>query len=231
MASKTFSIRLSDAEVELLQAFQASEDKSLTQTVARLVRESIGANSSVQPANSVNIEELVRQEVERAVSAIASDEQFQELVHITVNRCTQNQNDILADHEFRLGKLETPSEVRLRVPVTTETTIQDVVLPLPQEQEEDAIAAETTEKEVVSGVAGKKLSKEELKSKANSIARTFKNKGLTINLAVIKGKILELYPNSDDWISDDARLDVMRALEKQQGWKEKTTDFLNEVKW
>lgn len=59
------------------------------------------------------------------------------------------------------------------------------------------------------------LSKEQIKSKANSSARTFKNKGSEISLTIIKNKILELYSNCDDWISDDARLDVIRALEKQ----------------
>jgi hypothetical protein len=43
-----------------------------------------------------------------------------------------------------------------------------------------------------------------------------------------------MYPNFDDWISDDARLDVIRALEKehqsgtiQQDWKAKTATFLD----
>ena len=52
--------------------------------------------------------------------------------------------------------------------IPRETTIQDVVLPSPQEQAEvevDVIAPEITE-EVVSPQAGKKLSKAELKSKA-----------------------------------------------------------------
>jgi hypothetical protein len=76
-------------------------------------------------------------------------------------------------------------------------------------------ALEVTEENVVSASAGKKLSPAELKSKSNSIAATLKIKGLEISRTIIKGKILELYPNSDDWSSDDARLDVIRALEKQ----------------
>lgn len=53
-----------------------------------------------------------------------------------------------------------------------------------------------------------------MKNKVSSIARTIKTKGLKVSETIIREKILELYPNSEDWISDDARLDVIRAVEK-----------------
>lgn len=175
---------------------------------------------------------MVRQEVEKAISAIASHEQLQDIVHIYVNKCTQNQNDILSDHEFRLAFLEeATSEMRAGHPIVTETTLtedekwledvispkatqEDVVLPQAGEPRRNQTIAETTpgesvmpaagnyapestQSDVVSIPAGKQLSKAELKNKSNSIARTLKNKGLEINLGVIKSKILELYPNSD----------------------------------
>lgn len=255
MASKTFSIRLSDAEVELLQTFQASGDETLNQTVARLVRETIGANivnstanSANIYANNLNIEEMVRQEVEKAISAIASHEYLQEIVHNAVNNCTQNQNDILSDHEFRLGKLEeATSEARslvaeitlqaedeawLESGIASEATQSDVVLPQAEEPRRNQTIAETTpgesampaavnyapestQSDVVSTLAGKQLSKAELKSKVTSIQNTFRARQIKISQTIIKSKIAEMYPNSDDWISDDARLDVIRALERE----------------
>jgi hypothetical protein len=257
MASKTFSIRLSDAEVELLQTFQASGDETLNQTVARLIRETIGANIVNNTANSantyannlnLNIKEMVRQEVEKAISAIASHEHLQEIVHIAVNKCTQNQNDILSDHEFRLGKLEeATSEARslvaeitleaedeawLESAIVPEATQSDVFLPQAGEPRGSQTIAETTpgesampaavnyalestQSDVVSTLAGKQLSKAELKSKVTSIQNTFRARQIKISQTIIKSKIAEMYPNSDDWISDDARLDVIRALERE----------------
>lgn len=255
MASKTFSIRLTDAEVELLQAFQASDSETLNQTVARLVREAIGANivnstanSANTYANNLNIEEMVRQEVEKAISAIASHEYLQEVVHIAVNKCTQNQNDILSDHEFRLGKLEEATseprslvgeitleaedEAWLESGIAPETTQSDVFLPQAGEPRGSQTIAETTpgesvrraavnyaplssQSDVVSTLAGKQLSKAELKSKVTSIQNTFRARQIKISQTIIKSKIAEMYPNSDDWISDDARLDVIRALERE----------------
>jgi hypothetical protein len=243
MASKTFSIRLTDAEVELLQPFQAPDGETLNQTVARLVRETIGANIVNTYANNLNIEEMVRQEVEKAISAIASHEHLQEVVHIAVNKCTQNQNNILSDHEFRLGKLEeATSEARslvaeitleaedeawLESAIVPEATQSDVFLPQAGEPRGSQTIAETTmsaavsyapesiQSDVVSTLAGKQLSKAELKSKVTSIQNTFRARQIKISQTIIKSKIAEMYPNSDDWISDDARLDVIRALERE----------------
>jgi len=67
---------------------------------------------------------------------------------------------------------------------------------------------------VVLAQTSKQLSKQELKSKVNSIARTLKGEGLEVSQTLIKEKITELYPNSLDWISGDARLDVIRAVER-----------------
>ena len=255
MPSKTFSIRLTDAEIELLQALQASDGETLNQTVARLVREAIGANivnstanSANTYANNLNIEEMVKQEVEKAISAIASHEYLQEVVHIAVNNCIQNQNDILSDHEFRLGKLEeATSEARslvakitleaeneawLESAIVPEATQSDVFLPQAGESRGSQTIAETTagesvmpaavnyapestQSDVVSIPAGKQLSKAELKSKVTSIQNTFRARQIKISQTIIKSKIAEMYPNSDDWISDDARLDVIRALERE----------------
>lgn len=77
-----------------------------------------------------------------------------------------------------------------------------------------AIAPEPTQQDVGFAQTSKRLSKEELKSKVNSIARTLRKEGLKFSETLIKEKIAELYPNSEDWISDDARLDVIRAVKK-----------------
>ncbi|MEH2078451.1 MAG: hypothetical protein V7K89_00055 [Nostoc sp.] len=103
----------------------------------------------------------------------------------------------------------------------TEVTTQDVVSSLLQDKEDAmptagcAYAPKVTEDNGVSAPARKKLSPAQLKSKSNTIAVTLETKGLKINRGIIKNKIMEMYPNSDDWISGDARLDVIRALEKQ----------------
>ncbi|MBD0263483.1 MAG: hypothetical protein ICV78_12390 [Tolypothrix sp. Co-bin9] len=212
MGSQTYSIRLNDAETKLLEAFQTSEDKTLNQTVARLVREAIGANNMVNSANNlvntVNIEELVREEVDQRMAYLAT----------AMNEVkAQLENDIKF-LKTELQNLKQDLETRSHIPVTTETTEESVVFSQPPEQEqvkENAIAPETTEEEVVSGKAGKKLSKNELRTEANTIYMRLKRNGLKISATIIKEKILELYPNSEDWLSDDARLDVIRALEKQ----------------
>ena len=80
---------------------------------------------------------------------------------------------------------------------------------------ETAITPETTIQDVGLPQASRPLSRSEMKSKVNSIARTLKNQGLEVNQTIIKDKILEMYPNSEDWISEDARKEVIRALEKQ----------------
>lgn len=54
-----------------------------------------------------------------------------------------------------------------------------------------------------------------MKSKVNSIARSLQHKGYEISRTIIKSKILEIHPDSEDWLTDDARKEVIRALEKE----------------
>lgn len=109
MASRIFSIRLDDRVIEALEALQLPDDNSLNTTLKRFIIDSLGidVNSPVHTVNNnERLQELIRQEVENALNTIASQERFQETVHIAVNERIQNQNNILDDHEFRLGKLE-----------------------------------------------------------------------------------------------------------------------------
>ncbi|MBG1259646.1 IS1 family transposase [Nostoc commune] len=132
MASRIFSIRLDDRVVEALEALQLPDDDSLNTTLKRFVIDSLGidVNSSVHTVNNdERLQELIRQEVENALNTIASQERLQEAVHIIVNECIQNQNNILDDHEFRLGKLEelaqevfSSTPQALSLPVSTKPT-------------------------------------------------------------------------------------------------------------
>jgi hypothetical protein len=207
---QVISFRVSVAEMSALEALQQPEDSSISKTALRLLQGLLGVQDSpsVNVVNANEIRGRVEGLEERLNGAIITREQLSDFVNDIVDKRIQHLADALSDHENRLISIE-------QAPVKPEATTQDVVLPLPQEKLESAIASEATQENVVSALAGKKLSKAELKSKSNSIYRTLKTKGLEINLGVIKGRILEMYPNSEDWISDDARLDVIRALEKQ----------------
>lgn len=109
MASRIFSIRLDDRAVEALEALRLPDDHSLNTTIKRFIIEGLGIDVN-RPVNTVNnndrLQDLIKQEVENALNTIASQERFQKAVHIAVNQRIQNQNDVLSDHEFRLGKLE-----------------------------------------------------------------------------------------------------------------------------
>ncbi|MBN3924613.1 hypothetical protein [Nostoc sp. NMS4] len=243
MESKTFSIRLYNPEIDLLQAFQES-DESLNQTIARLVRDAIGAKPVNKPVHNANIKELITEKIDQAVSARTIDRELirDEIDNRTAYLATamnevksQLENEI----EFlktRVKFLEQNQGERLESPpVIGEMTNQDAISPMLQDKE-DAIAPELTEENVISPQAGKQLSKDELRTEANTIYTRLKRKGLKISATIIKEKILEMYPNSDDWISDDARKDVIKVLEKehqggtiQQDWKSKTATFLDGI--
>lgn len=197
MASKIFSIRLDDRVVAALERFQSPDDDSLNTTLKRFVIDALGIDVNT-PVNAVNNDERLQELVDAKTAYLATA--MNEIKH-----SLESEIEVL---RLRVDSL-TPATAATVTPETTPQIDNEALL-------ESAIAAETTHQDVVSPQAGKPLSKEELKSKANSIARTFKNKGSEISLTIIKNKILELYPNSDDWISDDTRLDVIRALEKQQ---------------
>jgi hypothetical protein len=65
MPSKVISFRLSEVEIKALSALQTSEDESLNQTAARLLRDILGTSTvSSQMSTIVDIREMVRQEVE-----------------------------------------------------------------------------------------------------------------------------------------------------------------------
>jgi hypothetical protein len=79
MRSNIISFRFDDAELEALQAFQTPEDKSPSQTAARLLRGMLGGiiEPSTVPSTPVDIKELVKQEVEASLGELRS--QLEEL--------------------------------------------------------------------------------------------------------------------------------------------------------
>ena len=82
MRGNIISFRFSDAELEALQTFQAPEDKSPSQTAARLVRGMIAGivEPSTLPTSTstnVDIQELVKQQVEASLAEVRS--QLEEL--------------------------------------------------------------------------------------------------------------------------------------------------------
>lgn len=155
--------------------------------------------------------ELIRDEIAERTSYLA-------------NAMNEVKSQLENEIEFLKNELkQLKEEKRSHSPVLPETTEENVDLALPHEQLEekeeliqDAIAPKATEKNVVSAPAGTKLSPKKLKSIATSIQNTFRGKGIEISQTIIKTKILEMYPNPDDWIpGSDARKDVIRALESQ----------------
>lgn len=79
MRSNIISFRFTDAELEALQAFQVPEDKSPSQTAARLLRGMFTGilEPSTLPSTPVDIRELVRLEVEASLGEMRS--QLEEL--------------------------------------------------------------------------------------------------------------------------------------------------------
>jgi hypothetical protein len=88
---------------------------------------------------------------------------------------------------------------------------------------ESAIAAEPVN--INAGVPQARLTTDKLGQYAETIQRamrTNKNfkenygvENFKIRLDIIKQKILEMYPNTDDWISGDAKKEVIKALIKE----------------
>jgi hypothetical protein len=74
MRSNIISFRFTDAELEALQAFQLSEDKSPSQTAARLLRGMLAGiiEPSTVSSTGVDIRELVKQEVEAGLEEVRS---------------------------------------------------------------------------------------------------------------------------------------------------------------
>lgn len=79
MRGNIISFRITDAELEALQAFQTSEDKSPSQTAARLLRGSFSASTplSTKLSTDVDILEVFKQEVEASFNEVRS--QLEEL--------------------------------------------------------------------------------------------------------------------------------------------------------
>lgn len=64
-------------------------------------------------------------------------------------------------------------------------------------------------------VNGLKLTPSQLRSKANSIAKTLWDSGYRISRGVIKEVILDMYPEQEAWATADARREVIKALKKR----------------
>ncbi|MHC5916097.1 MAG: hypothetical protein ACYTXE_35035 [Nostoc sp.] len=126
---------------------------------------------------------------------------------------SQLENEI----EFLKSELKQLKEENL-LPTTgeKETLAQELTPTLPQEELVSAIAPKATEDNIVSALAGKKISSKKLKSIATSIQTTLKEDGIELSQTIIKEKVLEMYPNPDDWYPrSEAREDVIKALEKE----------------
>lgn len=203
MAKQVISFRASEDEVEGLKQLQQPGDTGLSQVVSRLVRTALGL--SYTPVNSnVNVgrvEGVVVDEIEEHTAYLAT----------AMNEVKSQLEDEISLLKLRLGKLEAVSQVNSTSQDKPETTklIKDSFL------EENAIALETTTQDVGLLQASRPLSKNELKSKINSISRTLKSHGLKVSEPIIKGKITEMYPNFEDWVSEDTRKEVIKALEKE----------------
>ena len=79
MRSNVISYRLTDAELEALQALQIPEDKSPSQTAARLLRGSFSASTPLSTSKSTDVDvlEAFKLEVEASLDEVRS--QLEEL--------------------------------------------------------------------------------------------------------------------------------------------------------
>jgi hypothetical protein len=78
MRSNVISFRFSDEELEALQAFQTPEDKSPSQTAARLLRGSFSRSTNVSTKTpDVDVLEAFKREVEASLDEVRS--QLEEL--------------------------------------------------------------------------------------------------------------------------------------------------------
>jgi hypothetical protein len=104
MRSNIISFRFDDAELEALQALQTSEDKSPSQTAARLLRGMLAGiiEPSTVLSTPVDIQVLVRQEVE---NAIANSEQLKEMIAANTAYLATGINEIKHEVDERLGEL------------------------------------------------------------------------------------------------------------------------------
>lgn len=207
MASKTFSFRLTNAEVELLESFQDPHGETLNQTAARLLREVIGASTANTTVSTPTPDrETVRDEIDSRTAYLAT----------AMNEIKAKLEDEIEFLKTRVNFLEqNQAEKPESTPVTTEATEIEIALPMLQEKE-SAIAPKATEENITLAMAGNKEYAKKLKSVATSIQNTFRGKGIEISQTIIKSKIVEMYPNSDDWKPyGDARKDVTKALERE----------------
>ncbi len=99
MPSKVISFRLSEVEIQALSALQTSEDESLNQTAARLLRDVLGTSTvSSQGSTSVEIRQIVRQEVEALVSTPSMVMDMREMVKQEVEDAI---SQLTTHHEVR----------------------------------------------------------------------------------------------------------------------------------
>ncbi|MCL6755138.1 hypothetical protein KBT16_30860 [Nostoc sp. CCCryo 231-06] len=103
MVSKQFSFRLSDEVVEWLEGLQL-EGESLNQTAQRILTKSAGlsTDSLSTLSTSVDIQELVRQEVE---NAIANSERLQEMIAANTAYLATSINEVNQQVDARLEEL------------------------------------------------------------------------------------------------------------------------------
>jgi predicted nucleic acid-binding Zn-ribbon protein len=198
-------------------------------------------------------EQLAKTSQMTSQDAIApNSETIQEIVHRRTSYLANGMNEVKTQLENEIEFLKTElknlkQEIEGRSPSlvtseTTEITQSDVDSSPPQDEQEEkeelsvgAIAPKPTKsdnkKSVNSRQAGKKTP--QIRTVTNTIYMKLKRDGFQISATIVKNKILELYPNPEDWTSEDARKDVVRALKSEQTWEDKASNFLSEVssKW
>jgi hypothetical protein len=104
MASKVISFRLSELEIQALSALQITEDESLNQTAARLLRGILGTSGAASTVSaSVDLRQIVRQEVEAlALSTPSTFVDIKEMVRQEVEAAI---SQVKGEVDKRLGEL------------------------------------------------------------------------------------------------------------------------------
>lgn len=110
MRNNIISFRFSDAELEALQAFQTPEDKSPSQIAARLVRGIIaGMVEPSTPSTPVDIQELVKQQVEQAIT---DSQLLKDMIALNTSHLTKGIDKIKQEVDERLEELRGKSKAR-----------------------------------------------------------------------------------------------------------------------
>jgi GIY-YIG catalytic domain len=101
------SFRLNNAELQSLQALQVPEDKSINQTAARLLRGLLAG--TIETPVSVDIEEIVRRQVEQAVT---DSQLLKDMIALNTSHLTMGIDKIHQEVRLQLEELRGKSKAR-----------------------------------------------------------------------------------------------------------------------